>query len=117
MNAIRGAALAGARLYLVCDALPDERLHAALRGGAEIVQLRCKGASDEQILAAAPEPLNDGFGVPSYHFDGTWYETMYQRLPPLLKRMVLAGWNGRKAGRGFYDYSDPAKPVPMSLGH
>ena len=32
--------------------------------------------------------------------------------PPLLKRMVLAGWNGRKAGRGFYDYSDPAKPVP-----
>ena len=31
--------------------------------------------------------------------------------PPLLKRMVLAGWNGRKAGRGFYDYSDPAKPV------
>lgn len=35
--------------------------------------------------------------------------------PPLLKRMVLAGWNGRKAGRGFYDYSDPAKPRPMQL--
>src|SRR4030095_10046605 len=33
--------------------------------------------------------------------------------PPLLKRMVLAGWNGRKAGRGFYDYSDPQKPVPQ----
>lgn len=35
--------------------------------------------------------------------------------PPLLKRMVLAGWNGRKAGRGFYDYKDPKKPVPMNL--
>ena len=33
--------------------------------------------------------------------------------PPLLKRMVLAGWNGRKAGRGFYDYSDAANPKPM----
>src|SRR6478672_6393611 len=31
--------------------------------------------------------IADGFGVPSYHFDGTWYETMYQRLPPMIKRM------------------------------
>jgi 3-hydroxybutyryl-CoA dehydrogenase len=35
--------------------------------------------------------------------------------PPLLKRMVLAGWNGRKAGRGFYDYADPSKPKAMNL--
>lgn len=35
--------------------------------------------------------------------------------PPLLKRMVLAGWNGRKAGRGFYDYSDPLKPVAQKF--
>jgi len=35
--------------------------------------------------------------------------------PPLLKRMVLAGWSGRKAGRGFYDYSDPQKPVPQKF--
>ena len=35
--------------------------------------------------------------------------------PPLLKRMVLAGWNGKKSGRGFYDYADPASPKPMQL--
>jgi 3-hydroxybutyryl-CoA dehydrogenase len=35
--------------------------------------------------------------------------------PPLLKRMVLAGWHGKKTGRGFYDYTDPANPKPISL--
>ena len=35
--------------------------------------------------------------------------------PPLLKRMVLAGWNGKKSGRGFYDYSDPANPKPLQF--
>ncbi len=35
--------------------------------------------------------------------------------PPLLKRMVLAGWNGKKSGRGFYDYADAANPKPMVL--
>lgn len=33
--------------------------------------------------------------------------------PPLLKRMVLAGWHGKKTGRGFYDYADPTNPKPM----
>jgi len=33
--------------------------------------------------------------------------------PSLLKRMVMAGWYGRKSGRGFYDYSDPRNPRPL----
>jgi 3-hydroxybutyryl-CoA dehydrogenase len=35
--------------------------------------------------------------------------------PPLLKRMVLAGWHGRKTGRGFYDYTDSNNPKALEL--
>jgi thiamine-phosphate pyrophosphorylase len=45
--------LAAAHLYLVCDDRPDSFLHAALRGGVDIVQLRLKDATDAEILAAA----------------------------------------------------------------
>jgi 2-oxoisovalerate dehydrogenase E1 component len=31
------------------------------------------------------------FGMPSYHVDGTWYETMYQVMPGLIKRMRQGG--------------------------
>jgi 3-hydroxybutyryl-CoA dehydrogenase len=34
--------------------------------------------------------------------------------PPHLKRMVLAGWHGRKSGRGFYDYTPAAAPAPAT---
>jgi 3-hydroxybutyryl-CoA dehydrogenase len=34
------------------------------------------------------------------------------RAPALLRKMVRAGWHGRKAGRGFYDYSGD-EPKPM----
>jgi len=35
--------------------------------------------------------------------------------PALLKRMVLSGWYGRKAGKGFYDYADPKNPKVVKL--
>jgi 3-hydroxybutyryl-CoA dehydrogenase len=34
--------------------------------------------------------------------------------PPTLRRMLAAGWFGRKSGRGFYDYSGEA-PVAVQL--
>jgi thiamine-phosphate pyrophosphorylase len=46
-------ALHDARLYLVCDALADDFLAQALRGGVDVVQLRMKSAADEDILAVA----------------------------------------------------------------
>ncbi len=45
--------LSAARLYLVCDAQSDDFVGAAVRGGVDVVQLRCKDAADGDVLAAA----------------------------------------------------------------
>jgi thiamine-phosphate pyrophosphorylase len=47
--------IAGARLYLVCDARPQAFLAAALRGGVDVIQLRDKALDDAGLLAAAQE--------------------------------------------------------------
>ncbi len=47
--------LASARLYLVCGEMPEAFLERALRGGVDLVQLRCKDADEDRILAAARE--------------------------------------------------------------
>jgi len=66
-----------------------------------------------------PLTLLDFVGLDTtYYISQIMFDEFKERrfaAPPLLKRMVLAGWNGRKSGRGFYDYSDPAKPVPMKF--
>jgi 3-hydroxybutyryl-CoA dehydrogenase len=66
-----------------------------------------------------PLTLLDFVGLDTtYYIAEIMFEEFRERRfapPPLLKRMVKAGLYGRKSGRGFYDYTDPKKPVPMSL--
>jgi len=66
-----------------------------------------------------PLTLLDFVGLDTtYYIANIMFDEFRERrfaAPPLLKRMVLAGWNGRKTGRGFYDYSDPQKPKAMKF--
>ena len=66
-----------------------------------------------------PLTLLDFVGLDTtYYIANIMFDEFKERRfspPPLLKRMVIAGWNGRKAGRGFYDYSDPENPKPITL--
>ena len=56
-----------------------------------------------------PLTLLDFVGLDTtYYIANIMFEEFKQpqyAAPPLLKRMVLAGYLGRKSGRGFYDYS------------
>jgi 3-hydroxybutyryl-CoA dehydrogenase len=66
-----------------------------------------------------PLTLLDFVGLDTtYYIANIMFDEFKERRfapPPLLKRMVMAGWNGRKSGRGFYDYTDPGSPKPVSL--
>lgn len=66
-----------------------------------------------------PFTLSDFVGLDTtYYIANIMFEEFREKRfapPSLLKRMVMAGLYGRKSGRGFYDYSDPENPKPMTL--
>ena len=62
-----------------------------------------------------PLTLLDLVGIDTtYYIADIMFDEFRERRfapPPLMKRMVLAGFHGRKTGRGFYDYgSEPPRP-------
>lgn len=64
-----------------------------------------------------PFTLLDFVGLDTtYYITHVMFDEFKERRfasPPLLKRMVMAGWYGKKSGKGFYDYGNPEKPVPQ----
>ena len=103
---------------ILTDARDDVAVRALEEGVGSIVDI------DNSMKLGCGHPMGPFTLLDFVGLDTTYYiaHIMFDEFkerrfapPPLLKRMVLAGWNGRKSGRGFYDYADPKNPKPVQL--
>ena len=82
-------------------------------GSIEQIDTAMKGGANYPM---GPFQLLDFVGLDtSYSVGEIMFEEYRERRfapPPTLRKMVAAGYLGRKSGRGFYDYSGE-EPVPM----
>jgi 3-hydroxybutyryl-CoA dehydrogenase len=89
----------------------------ALEEGAGSVEDIDKGMKLGCGYPMGPFTLLDFVGLETtYYIANIMFEEFREKRfapPPLLKRLVLAGHHGKKTGRGFYDWSDPANPKPL----
>ena len=89
----------------------------ALEEGIKSVEDIDKGMKLGCGYPMGPFTLLDFVGLETtYYIANIMFEEFREKRfapPPLLKRLVLAGHHGKKTGRGFYDYSDPANPKPL----
>ena len=83
-------------------------------GTADQIDAAMKAGAGHPV---GPLMLNDLVGLDTLK---KTCDNMYEELrdprfapPPTLRKLVAAGWHGRKTGMGFYDWSGP-EPVPNS---